>query len=224
MAIRHISLLICPLIAIPTAISSPAFAQAQSSDHAAVDEAAAFFLLDATHARAILRDRGSHSLADRLWAASGQYSAAISEADPDERKIFLPVLQGLRAKLRETVIEPREVDLTAVDAMLHSLEDQVRIQTTPGADPARNGVRVRVGATRAGQPATNYYVWFDLTGLARRNASTNVVSLASLPAITYLVPGDYLVRLRDAQQRPVTQINKTIGNLGTEEPVDILVP
>lgn len=190
---------------------------------AKVDAATSYFVSDALAARGRLREQGLSSEAGRFWGSAAGFAGVVRKADPEVAPLFLPILDGFRRTLADAVPPGAKVSQPALAGLQEALDDQVALNTTPGAFPGgRAVIQVEVRSLRAGQVVNNLYASLDLYGAVPRGPSANTLANITSPARGAVVPGRYLVRLRSATGE-VGRRDVRIGQTGARETIDVLV-
>ena len=215
----------------PTNIVQPAAAPiAPPSDVGAtaaerLEEAVAFFLFDAMTVRSKLRSQGLEERADRFWQSSSKFVELVTAADTELAPQFLPILDGFRRSLKETALDPANVDLEGLAGILGALDDQNEIYQAPGAfEGGRSMIQVEVRALRAGQPVNGLYVWLDLAGSVPKGATANSLTNMTSPAKGVVGPGKYVVRIISEGREVARRPDMRVGRNGNKEIIDVLVP
>ena len=190
------------------------------------DEAAAFFLLDSISVRSKLRAKGLEEKADAYWKSSAKFIELIRAADADHAPQFLPILDGFRRSLRETAVDPANVDMEGLTGIQNALDDQNEIYSAPGAfEGDRNMIEVQVRAIKAnGQPVNGLYVWLDLDGSVPKGASANPLHRVTSPASGTVGPGLYVVRLISGGKEVARRSDMRLGKYTNKESIDVVVP
>jgi len=217
----------CALIAPAAAQSPPVPASSAAveadSPETQVEEAAAFFLLDALKARNTLRDQGLDSRAERLWSSVSSFAAIVDDADVDDAPMFLPIIDGLRRSMSETIPASAAIDNDRLQGLLATIDDQVDIYESPGAFPGSKGkIDVTVRALRNGRAVNGLYVALDLTGAVPSGSSANTLLKTTSPTTGAVGPGKYLVRLMNGTTE-VARRELRIGKSGTREAIDMVI-
>jgi hypothetical protein len=194
-----------------------------AADPASLDEALSLLLMDSLHARTVLRERGERQRADAFWGSASRFAAAVRDADPDDQPMFLPIIAGFRTGIGDSITGPSEPDRAGLDEIQSSLDEQILIQTSPGATASsRGGVRIAVNAIRDTAQVPGLYVWIDLSCCVPRNGSTALALPGVTPTTAIVGPGRYVVRLMRGN-RPVGRKVATIGRQGPDETVTVQV-
>jgi hypothetical protein len=212
-------------LAIATApAAAQEFGDASPDEEAELQSALGSFLFESLSAHAALRDQGLETNADRLWASAAQLVQIVRVADPEEAGSFLPLLDGLRRSLAETVTDTTSVDQAALLGIQEALDDQIKIYEAPGAEQGGyNRVSVSVNTIRGGAEVDNLYISFDLAGAVPKGASANRLTNVTSPATGRIAPGRYLLRVSDGQ-RELKRETLRVGQNGKTEEIDVILP
>lgn len=199
--------------------------QASPDALAELDEATGQLLMDALRLRKLLSEGGEEGQrrGNEFWSAVSAFAETISAADDTDKLKFLPIVQGIDATLAEDVLTGTSLDQDAVLALQRSLEEQVAIQTAPAAFPgAKAKIKVDVRALRGGTPVNGLYVWLDLACCVRTSTAYPAPNVTS-PATAEVIPGTYVVRLRQGDQTLASR-RVLIGATSRNERVDVVLP
>jgi hypothetical protein len=194
-----------------------------AADQSKIDEAVAFFLLDALTARSRMRDAGLETKASRLWGSAAEFAGIVRSEGHDAEPKFLPVLDDFRRTLAETVPDAQHIDGDGLTGIQMALDDQIEIYSAPGAfSGGHDMVAVTVNARRGAQAVNGLYVWLDLVGAVPKGRSANPLTNVTSPASGIVGPGRYLVRLMQGDHE-VGRRDMPIGRTGLTESIDVVV-
>ncbi|HYG47294.1 MAG TPA: hypothetical protein VD846_05055 [Allosphingosinicella sp.] len=207
-----------------TGAAQPEPAPIAAASPAALGEAVVGFLRDAARVRAALRLSGGKKRANAFWESANRFAAAVGDAAPSDKPLFLPIVAGFRTAMAESTASPGRTDLATLAAVQRAMDDQTRVQTAPGASARKAGIKVNLSGMRKGSSVKGLYAWMDLTCCVPKKGSANAVP-GGTPTSTVVAPGDYRIRLLNGNQVVGTRI-ATIGKLkpGTVENVVVQIP